>query len=45
MGDFSILGKILTETGYGGAIVFIVIFACLAFSGSLIVWIARGKEE
>ncbi len=45
MGDLSILGKIFTETGYGGAIVLIALLSCLAFYGSLIAWIARGKEE
>lgn len=41
----STLSKIFTETGYGGAIVLIVLSTCLAFYGSLIVWITRGKEE
>ncbi len=41
----STLGKIFTETDYGGAIVLIALFTCLAFYGSLIVWIARGKEK
>ena len=41
----STLGKIFTQTGYGGAIMLIVLFTCLAFYGSLIVWIARGKER
>jgi len=41
----STLGKIFTQTGYGGDILLIVLFTCLAFYGSLIVWIVRGREK
>ncbi|RME85987.1 MAG: hypothetical protein D6775_01300 [Caldilineae bacterium] len=39
------LAQILTEPGFGGLIVMVVLIACLSFYGSLILWIARAREQ
>ncbi len=39
------IARFLTEPGFGGLIVMVVLVVCLSFYGSLVVWIARARES